>query len=311
MAENEVPTLVAGLWPSNGDFVSEYWRLAWYFSLVFGGKYEGDRLVRELQAQTRAEFMFVSHDPAVLQPAASSIAAIRERGELRIGVHGDALPWSYTNADGELVGLSVDIYSSLANDLGVRAHFVVMPVQDQAVALAEGRLDIGGVTPLTPGNLLHQHLSEPFMDLTLAFVVPDHRRQQFADLTWVRQTRLTIGCQDLFYRDWLRQRLPQAEIIDFAHPRDFFSGELEADAVVMAAESGAAWSLMYPSFGPVIPPGANVQVPVCVPCGNDPALTQFVSKWLALQTKLGLLNDLKAYWLYGRGAVRTSADGRF
>jgi Na+/H+-dicarboxylate symporter/ABC-type amino acid transport substrate-binding protein len=276
--------------------------LGWYFSAVFSGNYQGDRLIRELQSQTTADFLIVSHDPTVVQPASGSLEAIRERGELRIGVSGDDLPWSYTNDAGKLVGLSVDLYSSLANDLGVRAHFVLMDGTAQTAALADGRLDIAGISVLTPGSLLKRHLTDPFMDLTLAFVVLDHRRQQFMDLEWVQQSELTIGCRDLYYRDWLRDRLPHADIVDFEHPRKFFDGELDLDAIVMPAESGAAWSLLYPSYGPVIPSGANVRVPVCVPCGPEPELTAFVSKWLFLQNKLGLLRDLKDYWLYGSGA---------
>jgi hypothetical protein len=49
--------------------------------------------------------------------------------------------------------------------------------------------------------------SEPYLDETLAFVVPDHRRAEFSEAAQVRaMTGLRLGIPDLPYLEQLAQR---------------------------------------------------------------------------------------------------------
>jgi ABC-type amino acid transport substrate-binding protein len=62
---------------------------------------------------------------AALAPAhASRLDDIAARGVLRVGGTGDYKPFSYRYADGEFVGMDVDLAAELARSLGVRLQLV-------------------------------------------------------------------------------------------------------------------------------------------------------------------------------------------
>jgi polar amino acid transport system substrate-binding protein len=65
----------------------------------------------------------VDVEPVWARPAIDTLATIRKRGTLRLGVV-PTEPFVMRNAEGELVGFSIDIGRRLADDLGVNIEFV-------------------------------------------------------------------------------------------------------------------------------------------------------------------------------------------
>ena len=90
-----------------------------------------------------------------------------------------------------------------------------------------------------------------YLDETVGFVVPDHRRDQFSSWDSIRDVqRLTIAGPNVpYYIDKIRQRLPHAEIrvIDELRPL-FEKWDPDIDAVAIPAERGSAWTLLYPQY---------------------------------------------------------------
>ena len=104
------------------------------------------------------------------------------------------------------------------------------------------------------------------------------------------------------YRAVLERLLPDAKIVAIDSPRAFFRGQLEdVDLLATAAESGAAWTLIYPSFNVVVPRGADLKVPtaIALPLAQT-ELRHFVDTWLDLSRKGGLLGRLERYWILGQ-----------
>ena len=54
------------------------------------------------------------------------LQTVRERGVLRVGYMRDALPFSFFNAKGDLVGFDVELGHHLASELRVRAEFITI-----------------------------------------------------------------------------------------------------------------------------------------------------------------------------------------
>ena len=125
----------------------------------------------------------------------------RSAGVLRVGYIDGGMPYSFLNGRGELVGFDVEMAHMLAAELGVALEFAPVPRDRLAEALDAGLCDVimGGVF-LTTRRGAQMVYSSNYIDETLAFVVPDHRRADFSSAEWIRGTTgLKVAVPDLPY----------------------------------------------------------------------------------------------------------------
>ena len=122
-----------------------------------------------------------------------------------------------------------------------------------AEQLAEGYCDLvmSGVV-VTTNRAREMLFSDSYLDETLAFVVPDDQREQFASWDAIRDRgALTIAVPDVpYYVDKLRELLPRAVIqvhADGIEPL-FDRTATQADALALPAERGSAWTLDVPGI---------------------------------------------------------------
>jgi Na+/H+-dicarboxylate symporter len=248
-----------------------------------------------------------SPNPVLLKPGQSRLDRIQERGVIRIGFKSDALPFSFFNNRGELVGLDIDMAHSLASDLGVSVEFVPLTLSNLAEQLSEDHIDIAfsGV-PATTRWALSVHLSEPYIDLTLALVVPDHLKDDFSSIESIRKRGgfgLGIPTGSYFAHE-IQDSVPLARIVQLESTRHFFENPPELmDALLTSAEGGAAWTLIYPDYTVVNPKSRPIKIPVSYPyAGPDLRFEEFLEHWIQLKRKDGTVEDLYDYWALGRGA---------
>ena len=245
--------------------------------------------------------------PPPAAESGSTLERARERGALRVGYVADALPFSFFNGDGELVGYDVELAHALAGDLDVRLELVPVERERIVEALDARSVDIvmAGVA-VTAERMVEMSFSASYLDETLAFVVPDHRRDEFADWESLRaRTDLELAAPDLpYYLNLLRRSLPRAtiEIVPDIEAA-MAAGTIEADAIVAAAERGSAWTLLHPQYTVVVPQPGLVRIPLAYPLVRDEAWRQFVDQWLELKRKDGTLDRLYDYWILGRDAA--------
>jgi len=72
----------------------------------------------------------------------NSLTAIQARGTLRVGLDASFPPFETMTADGQIIGLDVDIAQALAQDLGVKAEFVNIGFDGLYDALLARRVDL-------------------------------------------------------------------------------------------------------------------------------------------------------------------------
>jgi Na+/H+-dicarboxylate symporter len=245
--------------------------------------------------------------PVTRDGADSQLERIVRRGSLRVGFSRDRLPFVFRNAAGQLVGFDVDIVHALARDLGVALEFVPLPLESLAAALQAGQCDlaIGGVAT-TPDLVLSVAFSEPYTTATLAFVVQDHRRREFRNRAAAQELeapRIGIFGQRYFV-GWLQRFLPNAEIVPLSSLRDFFTAEAGAlDALATSAETGSAWTLVYPEYSVVVPLPDVVKLPVAFALPREAdEWVDYVDTWLRLKRGDTTLEQLHRYWILGEGA---------
>ena len=199
----------------------------------------------------------------------SALDRIRSRGTLRVGYLEDELPFSYRNADDELVGHDIDLAHTLARDLGVRLELAPVTTKQMPELLSSGAIDIvmSGIA-LTLERALKMGFSAPYMDDTLALIVPDHRRNEFTSSDAVRtMTDLTVAVPDLpGFIERVGSHFPKAKFVVLASHRAFFEQEDDSiDVMLLSAERGSAWTLTYPQFAVVVPQPDVIRVPIAFP----------------------------------------------
>lgn len=246
-------------------------------------------------------------EPPPHDPRKSRLTEIRERGFIRVGYREDLLPHAFTNAKGQLVGFDVEMAHRLAKDLSVSLEFVPLDDDKMAEQLNAGYFDVimSGIAVTTDG-LEKMTYSASIMEGTLAFIVEDHRRDEFNTSEAVQNLEAPrIGIPDApYYVSKLRHYLPQANIVLINSPKAFFEdyGE-ELDAYVYTAEAGSAWTLLYPGYSVVVPYPDILAVPMAYPVAlGDRELVDFLNGWIELKRKDRTIENLYNHWILGQGA---------
>jgi Na+/H+-dicarboxylate symporter/ABC-type amino acid transport substrate-binding protein len=253
----------------------------------------------------------VHREPQPVQDptGASVLDDIRARGRLRVGYLSDSLPFAFFNERGDLVGLDVDLAHRMAAELRVELEFVPVQRETMPETLRSGACDIvmSGVvvTPLRATEIL---FSKSYLDETLGLMVQDADRGRYPTWDEVRAAvPLTIAVPDLkYYTEKMRQLVPEATIITVSNVGAVVEQlEHEADAMMLPAERGSAWTLIYPRFTVVVPGPSPIRVPLAYPLArHDQHFLSFVDTWITLKQKDGTIDALYDYWILGRSAVR-------
>ncbi len=283
-----------------------------YLGFAVTNQYQKDKLLAGMQNLVGATAKVVHREMPADPPPADDrnvLERIGQTGVLRVGYHPDNLPFSFFNINDQLVGFDVDMALLLGRDLGVRVEFYPITFRTMAEALDEHRVDIvmAGV-PVTTDRLARMSISQAYLDTTAAFVVRDHRRAEFTHPDAIRQIKnLKIGIPRALgvkERD-LKDYLPNAEIFVIESARDFFGNvRADLDAILLTAETGSAWTLIYPNFHVVVPKPDIVKVPLAYPvAGQDTAMAEFVSQWIDLTRKQHLeFQRIYNHWILGLSA---------
>ena len=189
-------------------------------------------------------------------------------------------------------------------------EFVPVPRERLAEVINAGLCDVimAGIS-VTTGRASEMVFSPPYIDETLSFVVPDHRRADFSSAEWVRATPgLRVAVPNLPYlEEIIHREFPRAEIVPVSVDRvvDFFTGRMERiDALVFPAERGSYFTLLYPAFSVAVPHPLTIRFPLAYPVARrDLELARFLGIWIDLQRKNGTIQALYDHWILGRDAT--------
>ena len=278
-----------------------------YLARSFAGAYQREDIVSGMQLLMHPTPAVV-HDGLPLPRAPEfralpALERIRASGVLRVGFILDQ-PFAFFNRSGELVGYDIDMAHLLAQELDCELEFVPLDFEDLDRHLNSRLVDIvmSGV-PMTTTNLQQVRMSEPYLNVTLAFAVRDDRRREFQSLAnLARRPHLRVGIvRDNYFRKHLVRSLPNVEVVEVRSPREFFEDENgELDALVISAEGGSAWTFAYPQFEIVVPQPDAPSQPLAYPCAvDDEQFAQFISRWIDLKTKRGDKKPIYEHWILG------------
>ena len=260
-----------------------------------------------MEERVSARFSETVPPASVTQLAGTRVDHILRNGVLQVGYRPNNLPCSYLTPAGKLVGFDVEMAHILAEDIKVDLEFVPFEFDRLGRMLASGQIDIAmSCIASLPDRYAYASFARPYIDLTLAFVVPDHERDLYADLDLLRQRQdLTIALvSNHYFESRIERLLPNASIVSLEAAEDFFNGGGQgADALLLSAEEGAAYSYRYPRYTVARVARGSIRLPAGYPVPKgDVEMLEFVSNWVDLKKKDGTIDALYEYWMLGGAA---------
>ncbi len=284
-----------------------------YLSHSIRDTYTADKLVMGMHAA-------VASGPATIHrqapPYDEELAALpilqrlQRTGVLRVGYHPRNLPFSFFNETGDLVGLDIDMAHRLAADLECALEFVPADWDRSQQELEAGVYDIlmtGSI--ILPDYLQDTLFSDAYMAITAALIVRDHRRDETVDRARRRDfAGFRVGVTRVAAdRPMFNHLLPGVTMVPIATLPAYLEGTADdVDAVIWAAETGSAWTLLYPAFS-VVPLEPLYQVPVAYPLARGQLeFAELLNAWLKLMETTGEVKRLHDYWILGENATAAS-----
>lgn len=284
-----------------------------FYTFVFVEPYTKDKLLASLQMIKPVQPHVVYRDLPPENVLADdgpplSFAEIRQRGFLRVCYLEDDYPAAFFNTDGQLVGFDVEMAHQFARQLALDLVFVPVP------SIAEGTRRVNtrvcdvlmALMPIMPDLTQSVSMTSPVLRAAAGLIVPDHRRRAFR--TWdaigqIDGLRIAVSESPDVIRV-LKRRLPNATPVIVPDRRKLdqllSAGLPNADAVIVAAEKGAAWSILHPRFNLVAPtPPFFVAFGYAVGRG-DSDLLLYLDTWLLNAAGDGTIDTLYRYWMLGQ-----------
>jgi len=104
---------------------------------------------------------------------ADTVADIKKKGTVTIGIQGDNAPWGFVNTSGVVDGFDSDMGKMFAAFLGVKAEFSPLAVANRIPALTTGRVDILFATmAMLPERAKAVQFSKPYVANVISLVAP-------------------------------------------------------------------------------------------------------------------------------------------
>ncbi|MGR9073680.1 MAG: hypothetical protein ACU833_11505, partial [Gammaproteobacteria bacterium] len=190
--------------------------------------------------------------------------------------------------------------------LKVAVEFIPYESEYLLQQLEEDHFDIAvsGITPnpklLASTRILY---SASYLDVHLALVVPDHRRNQFTDVKNVLKLEGVVAGvrKGSNFASRIHNLFPNFEVRELDSEADFFHKQEFKDQVLLTtAEGGSAWTLVNPDYVVVNPfydrQGAPLVIAVS---GQDLMLEHYISTWIKLKQTDGTIDGLFGHWIRG------------
>lgn len=242
----------------------------------------------------------------------SSLAEIRRRGVLRVGVRSQSLPWAYHRSDGKLVGYDIDVVMTLAMQLGVRLEIYEAATSILEKYIRAQRIDIavGGILDSPTRSALYNS-TDGYLQVHRALVVHDDHVGDVQDRAAHAQRPLRIATADSEpVSDDVQRALAVAlsqndqpariTIVRLREHAEFLRDTTAriADALLTTAEGGATWSVVYPhtSMLPIMRDRMPAECVMLV-AGNDADLRDYLQQWISQERSAGFFDRLFTYWI--------------
>lgn len=244
--------------------------------------------------------------PVLRPPAIDTLATVRLRGVLRVGVV-QVPPMVMLDSSNTHVGYSVDIARKLAADLGVRVEFVETWWTSVMPQLIDGQTDviITGLWMNVPRALV-ANFTQPTASEGMYLIASRARAAQRKSLDAFNQPGVKIAVSsDPAQQAVAKARFARASVVAVDDDPLLVVSEGRADAAVVATLAADAVVATAPKrwFLPSAEPLARTSAGMAVRKG-DPDFLAFLNTWLDMQRESGWLAERARHWATSTAGFR-------
>ncbi|RLD85959.1 MAG: hypothetical protein DRJ07_01935 [Bacteroidetes bacterium] len=292
-------------------FIGSIWGIRTILSASLEGSYKMDKVVMEMTGifpDVPMEIITEKPNPVKLIRSQTKLSRIKKRGKIRIASYNSNMPFSYKNSFGQRVGYDIEMAHHLAKALNVELELFLM--DDLYKHIGKDYFDIFMGVPLSTKIAEQFSVSEPFMDLTMALLTKDSRDDFRKFKSHLNLDTFTVAyLERKEFADKFQNYFPKAGVVQLDSIMQFFNNSdtinirdsLTIDALIVSAEGGATYTMLYPNYQLVNPFPYNISVPrVFLFDKPDPEFREFVNNFIKIQQKDGTLENLYDYWILGK-----------
>ena len=168
---------------------------------------------------------------ASLPAAADTLAAIKQRGTIRVGLEGTYSPFGYQDEKGNLVGFDVDVARAVAEKLGVKPDFQPSKWEGILAALEAGRFDVvANQVTITEDRKKVYDFSQPYTYSGLQILVRKDRKdiKGIDDLAGKKVGVLLGTNHEQFIREHSPKAIVQTYDEDATRNQELLVGRIDA-----------------------------------------------------------------------------------
>lgn len=237
--------------------------------------------------------------PVMRPPAVDTLATIRKRGVLRVGVI-TVDPMVMRSANGEFSGYSIDLMRRMAQEMDVPVEFIETRALFMMQELLDSRFDLLATGLwMTTERAMIINFSEPAASEGVHLVASRARAGKRLQLADYNQPDVKIAVFSNTAQEKLARRLfPKAQVM-----------RVDGNELLPVIQ-GAAHAALVPTLAPAtlltrapdklfLPQGDKALSHTPVALGlrkGDPDFLNFLNTWLRLRRGEGWLDERAAYW---------------
>jgi polar amino acid transport system substrate-binding protein len=205
-----------------------------------------------------------------------SIAEIKKRGTIKIGVFSDKAPFGYVDSNGKNQGFDVYIAKRFAKDLlgdETKVEFVLVDAASRVAYLESKKVDIIMANfTVTEERKQKVDFTNPYMKVSLGIVSPDS-----AKITSVDQLKgkKVIVAKGTTAETFLTKNYPDIQLVKYEQYSEIFQAlkDKRGDAIVNDNTEVIAWAKENPGFSVGVPTlGGQDTIAPAVTKGNKELL---------------------------------------
>ncbi|TAA45054.1 cation:dicarboxylate symporter family transporter [Corallincola spongiicola] len=261
------------------------------------------RVVNEVSTEIQDQYP----DLSTASAPAANLQSIIQRGVLRVGYLPNNAPFTYFNQQNKLVGLDISLINTFAQELGVEIELIPYDPKRLDITLNQGHIDIAISGIAMDATLMGKmNFTDPILQLHLALVAKDYRLKDFSTVQKLREAGelkvAIVGQEKLAER--IQAARPDITLFQLTNYQAYFEQPKEIyDALLISAEAGYAWSMLYPDYGVILPEGTDYEFPMAFATarGNYSMLV-YLNSWITLKKTEGLIDKEYEFWILGKGA---------
>ncbi|WP_460451123.1 transporter substrate-binding domain-containing protein [Alsobacter sp. SYSU BS001988] len=220
--------------------------------------------------------------------AQDSLAKIKEKGVLTVGVKNDYKPWGFLDPSGQIVGLEIDLAKAVADKIGVKLETVPVIAANRMEFLRQGRIDMVIATMGdTPERRKVVGMVEPnyYAGATNVMAPKSANLKQWADL----KGRKVCAVQGAYYNRRVTQ-LYAPELVVFPSVPDALNALQGSNCVAFLFDD----TLIVSTLAAGDPKWANYEMPLA---SEDPQLWAVGIRLEDMDAPFGkLVKDMSVDW---------------